>query len=95
MFSLVVINGNEYVSSGVNLGILHVDNWNDYSFITMFHLTVFDENGVKHEIGNVKIGFKGQKEEVPTFSTLDRTFSSLSKNYFSLGDGLEYYKKYQ
>lgn len=92
MFSLVVINGKEHVSSGVNLGILHVDNWNDYSFITMFYLTVFDENGVKHEIGNVKIGFKGQKEEVPTFSTLDRTFSSLSKNYFSLGDGLEYYK---
>ncbi|HHK8230836.1 AAA family ATPase [Serratia liquefaciens] len=93
MFKFMALDRNVYApSSGVNVGFLRADNWNDYSFTTMFNLTVFDESGVKYEIGNVKIGFKGQKEEVTTFSTLEKMFTFLSDNYFSLGDGLDYYK---
>ncbi|EFB6786733.1 TPA: AAA family ATPase [Escherichia coli] len=93
MFKFMVTDRNEFApSSGVNSGYLRADNWNDYSFVTMFHLTIFDESGGRHEIGNVKIGFKGQKEDVSTSSTLQKTFTFLSENYFSIGDGLEYYK---
>ncbi|WP_393970423.1 AAA family ATPase [Kluyvera intermedia] len=93
MFNFYVLDKNVYPpSSSVNVGFLRADNWNDYHFTTMFHLTVFDKKGIKHEIGNVKIGFKGQKEEVTTLSTLDKSFTSLSGSYFSLGDGLEYYE---
>lgn len=93
MFTFILIDRNAYPpASGVNLGFLQADNWNDFSFVTVFYLTIFDENGVKHEIGNVKIGFKGQSEDVATFSTLDRTFTFLSEKYFSIGDGVEYYR---
>ncbi|HEJ9149287.1 TPA: AAA family ATPase [Serratia marcescens] len=93
MLKFIVADRSVYIpSSGVNSGFLRADKWNDFSFVTMFHLTVFDENGVKHEIGNVKIGFKGQTEDVSTFSTLNKKFTVLSKDYFSLGDGLEYYQ---
>ncbi|ENS1317883.1 AAA family ATPase [Proteus mirabilis] len=93
MFTFILIDRNVYPpASGVNLGFLQADNWNDFSFVTVFYLTIFDENGVKHEIGNVKIGFKGQSEDVATFSTLDRTFTFLSEKYFSIGDGVEYYR---
>lgn len=31
--------------SGVNTAYLHVDRWDDYSFITMFYLSLHDESG--------------------------------------------------
>ncbi|UPY93495.1 AAA family ATPase [Pectobacterium sp. 21LCBS03] len=79
-------------SSGLNTAYLRIDNWNDYSFVTMFYLIVFDEDGTKHDLGSVKIGFKGQKVEQTTHSTLDSTFTNLSDDYFSLGDDVGYYK---
>ena len=59
MISFVVLDRNEFKpSSSTNTAYLDVDYWNDYSFITMFYLTVFDNEGNEHEIGNVKIAFK-------------------------------------
>lgn len=90
-FTLIPSN-QSMPSSGINTAYLKIDNWNDYSFVTMFYLTVFDENGAKHDLGNVKIGFKGQKVEQTTHSQLERTFTNLSDNYFSLGESVGYYK---
>ncbi|EGQ7694167.1 ATP-binding protein [Vibrio vulnificus] len=77
---------------GNNKAYLQIDNWNDYSFVTMFYLVVFDEYGIRHDVGNVKIGFKGQTTKQATHRSLLPIFSSLSDNYFSLGEGVEYYK---
>jgi predicted ATPase len=68
-----------------------VDHWNDYSFVTMFEVYVFDENGERNQLSNVKIGFVGQTEETSTYSTLGEPFSELPDGYFSLGTDVDYY----
>lgn len=89
----IVVGRNKWLpEQGHNTAYLKVDHWNDYSFVTMFYLTVDDEKGERHEIGNVKIGFRGQDTEKSTFSTLDFHFSLLPENYFSLGESVEYYE---
>lgn len=80
-------------SSGISTAYLKIDHWNDYSFVTSFHLSLHDELGKYHVLGGVKIGFKGQDISKNTYSTLDERFASLPENYFSLGIDLEYYKK--
>ncbi len=59
----------------------------------MFYVTLFDENGVQHDLGSVKIGFKGQDTSVSTHSTLGQTFTALPDGYFSVGQDVEYYSK--
>ena len=46
---------------------LHIDMWNDYSFVTMFYMDYIDKLGELHSVGNIKIGFKGQTTEISTF----------------------------
>ncbi|MFS1109602.1 hypothetical protein ACFC9S_14325, partial [Enterococcus faecalis] len=48
-------------------------------------------HGEKCDIGNVKIGFVGQKEEVSTYSLIDKKFSQLPEMFFSLGESIDYY----
>jgi len=80
-------------ASGKNTVYLQVDRWNDYSFVTMFYISIHDENGNLHEIGNIKIGFKGQEESVSTHSILPDRFSNLNEGFFSLGQELDFYQK--
>ncbi|RVD75501.1 AAA family ATPase [Pseudomonas koreensis] len=85
---------NETFPSGVkNSTFLTIDNWNDFSFTTMFYVTLFDEIGSKHDIGNVKIGFKGQIESETTASKIGKNFTNLNEIFFSLGTDVDYYKK--
>lgn len=79
--------------AGRNTAYLKVDLWNDYSFVTTFHLTLHDADGHLHEIGDIKIGFRGQTREVSTYTNLPNRFSDLNDNFFSLGQGVEFYKK--
>lgn len=78
-------------SEGKNVAYLRIDHWNDYSFVTMFQVELFDEFGVRHSLGSVKIGFFGQDEATSTFSTLGNGFSGLGPQYFSVGMDLDYY----
>lgn len=76
---------------------LYINRWNDYSFVTMFYLTYYDENGNAHDIGNVKIGFQNQATTSHTYQEILRIFDSrpfekLPDNFFSLGTDVEYYK---
>ena len=73
------------------LAVLDTDNWDDFSFKTMFSLTVFDEAGKKIECGSMKIGFKGQTEG-RTSEALNLPLESLSDKFFSLGQDVDYYK---
>ena len=39
----IVLNSYERApATAIDTAYLSVDNWNDYSFVTMFYLTVFD-----------------------------------------------------
>ncbi|WP_170327947.1 AAA family ATPase [Ruegeria arenilitoris] len=89
-FVVIPKNGN-VPSEGRDTVYLKVDQWNDYSFYTMFEVFVFDGEGNLHELSNTKIGFSGQTESVSTFSTLPGTFTELPENYFSLGVDVDYY----
>ncbi|WP_210247412.1 AAA family ATPase [Agrobacterium sp. T29] len=92
MYFTVISRASDVPSQGVNQAFLRIDHWNDYSFVTMFDVTLFDEHGIAHELGAVKIGFAGQTTSQSTYSTLPSQFSSLSEAYFSLGTDVEYYR---
>ena len=77
---------------GFRTAYLEIDHWNDYSFVTMFYLSVNDETGNLHKVGNVKIGFKGQDTSKATFQMLDNAFETLPEGFFSLGSDIDYYQ---
>lgn len=80
-------------SAAISTAYLTIDRWNDYSFVTMFYLTLYDKDGARHDLGNVKIGFKGQSTSQSTHSVLPSPFKFLPEGFFSLGTELEYYEK--
>ncbi|MGG5152322.1 AAA family ATPase [Alcaligenes aquatilis] len=89
-----IIDRNERPADDhANTVYLRVDYWNDYSFVTMFEVFAYDENGEKHNLPNIKIGFLGQTTEVSTYSTLDKEFNELSSNYFSVATDVDFYRK--
>ncbi|MBM7071963.1 AAA family ATPase [Shewanella sp. 202IG2-18] len=92
--NIVIVPRNQRIPpSGVSTAYLHIDRWNDFSFVTMFYLSLFDEKGALHEIGNIKIGFQGQTTDKSTYETLDSVFQTLPDGYFSIGMDVDYYKK--
>lgn len=94
MLQIKIIDRNSFVpSEGKSTAYLRVDHWNDYSFVTMFELSIHDQDGELHDIGAIKIGFVGQDESKSTHSTLETSFQKLPDNYFSLGLDVEYYEK--
>lgn len=89
--------GERIPSNAKNKVYLSIDYWNDYSFVTMFYMDFVDALGNIKNIGNIKIGFKGQTEEIATYEKIQadfkgKTFISLGENYFSIGTDTEYYK---
>lgn len=65
------------------------DNWDDYSFKTLFRLWVFDGTH-QVKVGNVKIatiGMEGGRVALP------ESFTQLGTQYFSLGTDEEYYAR--
>lgn len=92
-----ILSKNESIKTNKNSIYLSIDLWNDYSFITMFYLNYFDENGLKHPIGNIKIGFKGQTTDIATYEKIQEInsstiFDKLPDNFFSLGQDTDYYE---
>lgn len=83
-----------------NLVCLTIDSWNDYSYVTMFFMNVFDNEGNTYRIGNIKIGFEGQTEEIATYKKIQEifnsnVFNSLPDSFFSLGQDVEFYVEIQ
>ena len=74
--------------------VLAQDNWNDYSFQTLYHLSYFTENEGKREesvIGSVKILKLGQTTSDGILVQND--FHKLSSKFCSVGDSLDYYER--
>ncbi|WP_423203712.1 AAA family ATPase [Pseudomonas kribbensis] len=79
-------------NQGKSTVYLEKDNWNDYSFVTMFYMSLHDEYGAPQEIGRIKIGFKGQTTSIATYTKLPEKFETLPDDFFSLGQGIDFYK---
>lgn len=87
-----ILNRNQRPSHNAkSKAYLTWDNWNDYSYFTLFGLIYVDENSERHDIGSIKIGYYGQKESERKLS-VDDTFDSLGSEYFSLGQSDTYYE---
>jgi ABC-type transport system involved in cytochrome c biogenesis ATPase subunit len=87
----IVNRGERFPETEQNQVYLRIDHWNDFSFVTMFDVILFDEHGTRFDLGTVKIGFAGQTNSVSTYSTLPSTFLSLPDLYFSVGQDVSYY----
>lgn len=74
--------------------VLAQDNWNDYSFQTLYHLTHFEFKDGKREetvIGPVKILKRGQTTGDGILIKSD--FEYLGEEFCSVGDSLDYYER--
>lgn len=79
-------NNEVYTSTA----FLSIDNWNDwFEFQTLYYLTVYDANGIRHHVGEVKIAESNQIESRPQ---LPREFHELSEGFYSLGQNENYYE---
>ncbi len=72
---------------------LILDNWNDFSYRTLYQIIIFDENGIKYDLGYIKIANFGQTTEERI--ELADEFERLDHRYFSLGQSSEYYSTIQ
>lgn len=88
----VLSRNDSFPGNGQDTVYLRIDRWNDFSFVTMFYMALHDEVGQFYEIGNTKIGFKGQTTATDTHDKLDSRFEEIGKEFFSLGQGVEFYK---
>lgn len=77
-------------SKVLNVFQLTSGDWDDYSFKTSFTLAVILD-GVRLEIGTLKIGYKDQLHGW-TREVMDETFNELPEGWFSLGQDVDYYK---
>lgn len=69
------------------------DNWNDFSYQTLYQITLFDENGVEHDLKYIKIANFGQTTDERI--ELPEEFEQLDDRFFSLGQSDEYYSTIQ
>lgn len=68
------------------------DKWDDwFKFETMYLLTYIDNSGVRHNIGEVKIGQFNMKNDQRVPDIPD-SFDTLDKRFFSLGQDVSYYE---
>jgi len=87
-----IVNSSPKLLSPKDNIYLVTDKWNDYLFETLFYLYVVVENK-PIRIGEIKIGFVGQTEEISTRRKLNGLdLSYLPENFFSLGGDEEYYE---
>ncbi|MBD9469490.1 AAA family ATPase [Pseudoxanthomonas sp. PXM01] len=75
----------------INTVRLSANNWDDYSFKTLFNSSIIESSGVLTDLGSVKIGFVGQPTGW-TLQNIPRNFFELPDGWFSLGQSPDYYQ---
>ncbi|MCY1662315.1 AAA family ATPase [Chryseobacterium sp. SL1] len=68
------------------------DNWNDFSYYTLFGIFYINEKSEKIQLGSIKIGFLGQKEGDRILSE-GAEFRQIGPHFFSVGTDVEYYER--
>ena len=87
----VIAEGESLPTVGKNHVLLWTDNWDDwFKYSTQYIVFVFDDNAVRHRIGNVKIGQFGMKSDQRR-PALPGKFEQIGDEFFSLGQDDEYY----
>lgn len=94
MIFYFVMHRSKVPDSAVNAVYLIYDNWDDYGFRTTFGVTVFDENGLQHDLPRFNIGFRGQTTSDDTYTLLKESFNELPKEFFSLCGSVDFYKSF-
>jgi predicted ATPase len=69
------------------------NNWNDFNYLTLYQIVLFDENGDKYDLGYIKIANFGQTTEERI--ELEDEFQTLDQRFFSLGQSVDYYSSIQ
>ena len=64
-----------------NIVLLTQSSWDDYSFKTSFHVTLYNSNGIKIDLGTTKIGYISQQHGW-TSEKLDDEFTKLGVTFF-------------
>ena len=98
--NFIVINAGEMPQSATSCCYLVRDPWDDwFSFDTRYQLTVFDFQGRRHVIGELKIGqasllpSQQRLTNPPTRApVLPSAFPFLGEEFFSVGQGEDYYE---
>lgn len=70
--------------------ILQGDNWNDYSYHTLYTL-YYKHKSTTHRVGTLKILKKGQREGGPPLPVGQAEDAQFEKNVVSLGTSIDYY----
>ena len=86
-----VCDRNEQISIEKNTVYLRRDNWDDYSYKTMFGVRYVDNIRHEHILGTVKIGIENM-EKGRIFDHIPKQFETLPELYFSLGQDERYYE---
>lgn len=87
----VISNGN-IPSVGIMQAYLVEDDWDDwFKYSTLYYLWVFDANGVKRDIGSIKIG-QFDMESGQRRAAIPTSFHDLDDRFFSLGQERDYYE---
>ena len=83
-------------SNTKNTIVLKTDNWDDFGYRTTFQGVFYDSQGIKQELGTVKIAMAVTNEgdfSGRTSDYLDSEFNSLPDNFYSLWQTAEAYKR--
>lgn len=68
------------------------DDWNDFSYTTLYGMIYIDATGTKYDFGGVRIAYYGMGIGIHPLEK-DSTFTELPEEYFSLGNSEEYYEE--
>jgi predicted ATPase len=89
---VVLPRGSWPPSSPGDRAYLRTDNWDDYSYKTLYGLVYVGSDGESHDIGGVKIARFGIGSE-RGHPALPERFETLPDDYFSLGQDDTYYSR--
>ncbi|MEK6491399.1 AAA family ATPase [Klebsiella grimontii] len=87
---MIIKKGDAVASKGLTVFLRPNYGWNDFGFVTTFLLYVSQDWDLI-KIGELKIGFIGQNDNVETKDLIRDGVESLASNFFSLGQSPEYY----
>ncbi|WP_265427288.1 AAA family ATPase [Chryseobacterium sp. YIM B08800] len=90
---LVTDKFGNYPDNTTNTILLSWDDWNDFSYYTLFGVSYVDYKGEKCTIGAVRIAYVGQKTGILEKKIkIEDSFQALENVYFSLGTEDSYYE---
>lgn len=90
---LVTDKFGNYPENTKNTILLTWDDWNDYSYYTLFGVEYVDSKGKKCTVGAVRIGYIGQRKGIDQKKIkTGESFQTLDDTHFSVGTEDSYYE---